>query len=172
VDPQERINFVEWTRAPGAEGRIIICVEGDDPAEFGAAWYSEAEGTQTTVLIRCGGLAGWPVAVIDDYLAKFPSALTADRSLIEQWEAADLAKWIDLFRTRRDDVIVLEIAAGQLREYREQQAFGIFDALRNRNDRAKLDEGLDQVIANIEAFVREHPEYQVKKNPGPGDKQP
>ncbi len=160
--PEERAKFVDWTESPGAVGRIVVCVQSENPTEFAAAWFSEVGGKQTTIIIRCEDLPGWPVSLIDKYLAEYPSTLTSDEPWLTDWAAADLAKWVDLLRSRRHDEIVLQAATFQLREYKDQQAFGIFEARRHRNDPAALGRELDKVVWNIQTFVREHPEYQVK----------
>ncbi len=161
----EFVEFITWPGSP--EGKPITLLRAPDEAfqpgrGLGAvAWYREDRGRITTVIVYYEGLTGLPVRVIDAKLAEFPSDVEPNYPRPANWQANDLQKWLSILQTEPYDTPPHRRALAGLRQH-DRAAFGLLEASMKRNDAEAYAEAVEQVIANIQAYIDEHPELQVR----------
>ncbi len=159
-DVEGRIKLIDWPIKGGREGQQVWCVRNQDEqtGQGVVAWYSERAEQHTTVVIRYEDLPGIPVNVVNDYLAEYPSALATVQTQVQNWEANDLQKWMHVLRA--DDKSAHQLAWLHLQRY-DRASFGLLEASSKRNEPEAYAEAVEQVIANIQAHIDEHPDLQV-----------
>ena len=150
------VDYLEW-RTEGGTSPSIICRHRNEPLDSGEpmlAWYHEEAGQITSVLIFYAQLEGLPTKIIDEFLTRYPSSMVRNDPAAQDWVDKDLAKWIDLLRTRREDDHVRHIAEFNLSSWFKRE-FGFVGFRNVGNDRNARDRAYDEVIRQLEAFARE-----------------
>lgn len=163
-DSKPTIFKVSWKTNAAAAGQGPICVvlSSTIPGRGVASWYHRSEDGTVVVSVGFQNVLGLPVQAIETALETYPSTVRIDEITLRDWRANDLAKWTNVLRTQKADESTLSIAMQALREH-DRASFGLFEATRIRDDAEARTQAISDVIANIEAFVREHPKYQIKE---------
>ena len=150
------VDCFEWP-VEGGTSPSILCRHRNELAyssEQMLGWYQEKDGQIRTVLILCTSLDGLPTKIIDDFLKRHPSSMVRNDPASRDWIDKDLAKWIDLLRTRREDDHVRHIAEFNLSSWFKRE-FGFVGFRNVGNDRNARDRAYDEVIRQLDAFARE-----------------
>jgi hypothetical protein len=156
-----KVRCSPWEYADGGNGGNIcyVPVDGGQVQKGVVGWFREVSGDQViTVVIAYQHPRGdLPGQVIDNYLHEYPSEVPAQPTWHLDWETKDLEKWVEVLRTNKDDVQMLQAGAAYLTRY-EKRAFGLLDALKKRDDAAAF----SQALGGVNDFMTRQVEERKK----------
>jgi hypothetical protein len=111
-------------------------------------WYNLTDDGRRTVLVSFEHLREVPWQLVDHLLMQFPSTIALSDDGTRDWETRDLEKWSDVLKAHRGDVSILRAGATYLTRY-DKRSFGLFDALRDREDAIAFSQALADVHERI-----------------------